>query len=147
MPPVLLNSHLVELLRSCPFNAGHASCLLVSVGLATDKVFSRWISTASHHTQLSLPEGHPSLFVFVFENMVTILHSVETFCKRKIKIFQSFSIFKCVFLQNNFYFSSFFRFLYAFSRIFYINQKKNHFSDSFRNAVSEEPCRTLYCSA
>ena len=147
MPPVLLNSHLVELLRSCPFNAGHASCLLVSFGLATDKVFSRWISTASHHTQLSLPEGHPSLFVFVFENMVTILHSVETFCKCKIMFFHSFSIFKCVFCKIISVFLHFFRFLYAFSRIFYINQKKNHFSDSFRNAVSEEPCRTLYCSA
>lgn len=147
MPPVLLNSHLVELLRSCPFNAGHASCLLVSVGLATDKVFSRWISTASHHTQLSLPEGHPSLFVFVFENMVTILHSVETFCKRKIKVFQSFSIFKCVFCKIISIFLHFFDFYMPFLEFLYKSKKKNHFSDSFRNAVSEEPCRTLYCSA
>ena len=118
MPPVLLNSHLVERFRSCPFNAGHASCLLVSVGLATDKVFSRWISTASHHTQLSLPEGHPSLFVSVFENMVTILHSVETFCKHKIKIFQSFPIFKCVFCKIISNFLHFFDFYMPFPGFF-----------------------------
>ena len=126
MPPVLLNSHLVELLRSCPFNAGHASCLLVSFGLATDKVFSRWISTASHHTQLSLPEGHPSLFVFVFENMVTILHSVETFCKCKIMFFTLFPFLNS-FLQNNFCFSSFFSIFICLFSNFYINQKKESF--------------------
>ena len=127
MPPVLLNSHLVELLRSCPFNAGHASCLLVSFGLATDKVFSRWISTASHHTQLSLPEGHPSLFVFVFENMVTILHSVETFCKCKIKFFNLFPFLNS-FLQNNFCFSSFFSiFICLFSNFLYKSKKESFF--------------------
>ena len=41
VPPVLPESHLLEHHCSHPFNAGQASCLLVTVGLATAEVFFR----------------------------------------------------------------------------------------------------------